>query len=86
MIICGIGTGAVCGTCMGNALKWFPYKRGLAAGLTAAGFGAGSALTVIPIQSMIAHQGFQSTFLYFGFGQELIICLCALFLRAPQSG
>jgi OFA family oxalate/formate antiporter-like MFS transporter len=66
MIICGIGTGAVCGTCMGNALKWFPYKRGLAAGLTAAGFGAGLALTVIRIQSMIAHQGFQSTFLYFG--------------------
>jgi OFA family oxalate/formate antiporter-like MFS transporter len=48
MIICGIGAGAVYGTCMGNALKWFPDKRGLAAGLTAAGFSAGSALTVIP--------------------------------------
>jgi OFA family oxalate/formate antiporter-like MFS transporter len=73
MIICGIGAGAVYRTCMGNALKWFPDKRGLAAGLTTAGFGAGSALTVIPMQSMIAHQGFQSTFLYFGLGQGLII-------------
>src|SRR3977135_3187333 len=50
----GIGAGAVYGTCIGNALKWFPDKRGLAAGLTAAGFGAGSALTVAPIQNMIA--------------------------------
>src|SRR6478735_1980467 len=39
----GIGAGAVYGTCIGNALKWFPDRRGLAAGLTAAGFGAGSA-------------------------------------------
>ena len=37
----GVGAGAVYGTCMGNALKWFPDRRGLAAGLTAAGFGAG---------------------------------------------
>jgi MFS transporter, OFA family, oxalate/formate antiporter len=52
-IIAGIGAGGVYGTCIGNALKWFPDKRGLAAGLTAAGFGAGSALTVAPIQNMI---------------------------------
>src|SRR5215831_17277931 len=32
----GIGAGGVYGTCVGNALKWFPDKRGLAAGLTAA--------------------------------------------------
>src|SRR6516225_2018665 len=32
----GIGAGAVYGTCIGNALKWFPDHRGLAAGLTAA--------------------------------------------------
>src|SRR5690242_9460899 len=38
----GIGAGAVHGTCVGNALKWFPDLRGLAAGLTAGGFGAGS--------------------------------------------
>ena len=36
----GVGAGAVYGTCVGNALKWFPNRRGLAAGITAAGFGA----------------------------------------------
>ena len=30
-IIAGIGAGSVYGTCVGNALKWFPDKRGLAA-------------------------------------------------------
>jgi OFA family oxalate/formate antiporter-like MFS transporter len=52
-IIAGIGAGAVYGTCVGNALKWFPDRRGLAAGITAAGFGMGSAFTVVPIQNMI---------------------------------
>src|ERR1700759_57138 len=85
-IIAGIGAGAVYGTCVGNALKWFPDKRGLAAGLTAAGFGAGSALTVAPIQAMIKDSGFQNTFLYFGLGQGIIIVLLAFFLVAPKSG
>ena len=49
----GIGAGVIYGGSVGNALKWFPDRRGLAAGLTAAGFGAGSALTVIPIANMI---------------------------------
>src|SRR6201982_1108914 len=53
-IVGGIGAASVYGTCFGNALKWFPDRRGLAAGATAAGFGAGAALTVMPIASMIA--------------------------------
>ncbi len=85
-IIAGIGAGAVYGTCVGNALKWFPDKRGLAAGLTAAGFGAGSALTVAPIQAMIKDSGFQATFFYFGLGQGILIVILSLFLLAPQPG
>jgi MFS transporter, OFA family, oxalate/formate antiporter len=86
MIICGIGAGGVYGTCVGNALKWFPDRRGLAAGLTAAGFGAGSALTVAPIQNMIKASGFQDTFFYFGIGQGIIICLIAFLLASPKPG
>lgn len=86
MIICGIGAGGVYGTCVGNALKWFPDRRGLAAGITAAGFGAGSALTVVPIQNMIASQGFQNTFLYFGIGQGVIIAVMAFLMFTPKPG
>jgi OFA family oxalate/formate antiporter-like MFS transporter len=85
-IIAGIGAGGVYGTCIGTALKWFPDKRGLAAGLTAAGFGAGSALTVAPIQAMIAAKGFQETFFNFGIGQGVIVCALAFFLSAPKPG
>jgi len=81
----GIGAGAVYGTCVGNALKWFPDRRGLAAGLTAAGFGAGSALTIVPISAFIKSDGYEAAFLYFGIGQGVIVFLLALFLtRAPE--
>ncbi len=83
-IVGGIGAGAVYGTCVGNALKWFPDRRGLAAGATAAGFGAGAALTVVPIASMIATSGYQSAFLTFGIGQGLIVFILSFFLRPPS--
>ena len=82
----GIGAGGVYGTCIGNALKWFPDRRGLAAGLTAAGFGAGSALTIIPIQGMIQASGYKATFLWFGIVQGLVVVALSLMLRAPRVG
>jgi OFA family oxalate/formate antiporter-like MFS transporter len=74
------------GGSVGNALKWFPDRRGLAAGLTAAGFGAGSALTVIPIANMIQSSGYEAAFLWFGLAQGIVVVIVALFLRAPAAG
>jgi len=82
----GIGAGAVYGTCVGAALKWFPDRRGLAAGLTAAGFGAGSALTVVPIANMIKSSGYEATFLTFGLIQGGAVLLLALLLATPAKG
>jgi MFS transporter, OFA family, oxalate/formate antiporter len=82
----GVGAGVIYGASVGNALKWFPDRRGLAAGLTAAGFGAGSALTVVPIANMIQSSGYEAAFLWFGIGQGVIVVIFALFLRAPQAG
>jgi OFA family oxalate/formate antiporter-like MFS transporter len=81
----GVGAGAVYGTCVGNALKWFPNRRGLAAGITAAGFGAGSAATVVPIASMIKSSGYEATFLWFGLGQGVIVFILGLALLAPPA-
>jgi OFA family oxalate/formate antiporter-like MFS transporter len=81
--VSGIGAGAVYGTCVGNALKWFPDRRGLAAGLTAAGFGAGSAITILPITMVIKSQGYEAAFLYFGIGQGLLVMLLATLLADP---
>ncbi|WP_448208630.1 oxalate/formate MFS antiporter [Azospirillum sp. sgz302134] len=82
----GIGAGGVYGTCVGNALKWFPDRRGLAAGLTAAGFGAGSALTVVPIANMIKSSGYEATFMTFGLAQGAVVFLLAWFLAEPKAG
>src|SRR6266404_378424 len=82
----GIGAGGVYGTCIGNALKWFPDRRGLCAGLTAAGFGAGSALTIVPIQQVIANAGYEAAFLWFGIGQGIVVIVVSLLLRAPVPG
>ena len=85
-VIGGIGAGSVYGTCMGNAVKWFGDKRGLAAGLTAAGFGAGSALTIIPIANMIKADGYQAAFFNFGIFQGLVVMIVALLLiKSPAS-
>jgi MFS transporter, OFA family, oxalate/formate antiporter len=80
----GVGAGIIYGASVGNALKWFPEdRRGLAAGLTAAGFGAGSAVTVVPIYNVIASSGYEAAFFWFGLGQGVIVVIFALFLRAP---
>ena len=90
--VAGIGAGIVYGTAVGGALKWFPDHRGLAAGLTAAGFGAGSAFTVAPIANMInppgqpAGSGYQHAFITWGIIQGITVIVAALFLKAPPAG
>jgi OFA family oxalate/formate antiporter-like MFS transporter len=84
--IAGLGAGIVYGTAIGSALKWFPDHRGLAAGLTAAGFGAGSAFTVAPIANMIASAGYQAAFIKWGIIQGVVVVVAALFLKAPPAG
>src|ERR1700753_2522299 len=85
-VISGIGGGAIYATCVGQAVKWFPDRRGLAVGLTAAGYGAGSALSVIPIQWVIASHGYEAAFFWFGIVQGGAVFLMAWLLRAPDPG
>jgi len=80
----GAGAGIVYGISIGNALRWFPDRRGLAAGLTAAAFGAGSAITVIPIQATIENAGYEAAFFWFGIGQGAIVLVVALLMRTPR--
>ena len=81
----GIGAGCVYGTCLGNALKWFPDHRGLAAGLTVAGYGVGSAFTLIPLHQTIEQNGYEAAFLWFGLGQGVAVMLVALMLVKPGA-
>jgi OFA family oxalate/formate antiporter-like MFS transporter len=83
-VISGVGAGGIYATCVGNAVKWFPDRRGLAVGLTAAGFGAGAALTVIPIRMLIEARGYGEAFVWFGAGQGIILVIVSGILRAPD--
>jgi OFA family oxalate/formate antiporter-like MFS transporter len=80
----GIGAGAVYGASVGTALKWFPDRRGLAAGLTAGAYGFGTALTVIPINRMIMHSGYQAAFVTWGIIQGVVVLVAAQFVRTPK--
>jgi MFS transporter, OFA family, oxalate/formate antiporter len=87
LLYCAAGTGAafVYSGSIGSALKWFKEKRGLAAGIMAAGFGGGTALFIPFIQWMIATNGYPQTFLVTGIFQGLVIAIVAQFLRHPQA-
>ena len=85
-VLAGTGAGIIYIATVANAVKWFPDKRGLAAGLTAAGFGGGSALTLIPISSTIASMGWAGAMTSWGVGQGLVAIAMALILRHPPEG
>ena len=84
---CAAGTGAafVYSGCIGSALKWFKDKRGLAAGIMAAGFGGGTALFIPIISSLLKSDGYQQTFLISGLIQGVVIVVAAQFLRHPPA-
>jgi MFS transporter, OFA family, oxalate/formate antiporter len=82
-VVSGIGGGAIYATSVGHAVKWFPDRRGLAVGLTAAGYGAGAALTVIPIRYVIDTSGYAAAFLWFGLLQGGVVFVLAWMLRGP---
>jgi MFS transporter, OFA family, oxalate/formate antiporter len=85
-VVGGTGGGAIYATCVGQAVKWFPDRRGLAVGLTAAGYGAGSAISVIPIRAVIASSGYEAAFFWFGLFQGGIVFLLAWLVRGPNPG
>ncbi|MEY4911899.1 MAG: hypothetical protein RL761_1562 [Pseudomonadota bacterium] len=85
-VLAGTGAGIIYIATVANAVKWFPDKRGLAAGLTAAGFGGGSALTLIPINATISSIGWAGTMTWWGVGQGIVAFICALILSHPPKG
>ena len=84
--LAGFGAAMVyCGS-TSVGLKWFPDRRGLAAGTIAAGFGSGAALFVSIIAYLIRVQSYRAAFLYTGVAQGLLIMCAAQFLQNPRGG
>jgi len=84
-VLAGIGAALVYGGSIGSALKWFTTKRGLAAGIMAAGFGGGAGLFIPIIAVMLKNDGYRATFLWTGIVQGLVILIVAQVLRHPSG-
>jgi len=82
----GLGSGAIYCTAVGTAVKWFSDRRGLAVGCVAGGFGAGAALTIIPIRMVIEASGYASAFFWFGLIQGGVVVVVSQFIRNPDPG
>src|SRR5215467_4905387 len=82
----GIGVGAVYGGCIGLAMKWFPDRRGLWVGVVAGAYGFGTAVTALPISSMINANGYRVAFAIWGIVQGLVVLIAAQFLAMPPDG
>jgi OFA family oxalate/formate antiporter-like MFS transporter len=84
-VVAGIGAALVYSGSIGSALKWFRDRRGLAAGIMAAGFGGGTALFIPVIAYLLRTSGYRSAFLWTGIFQGGVIVLVAQALRHPSS-
>ncbi|MGD8883285.1 MAG: OFA family MFS transporter [Desulfobacterales bacterium] len=79
----GLGVGILYGIATACAVKWFPDKRGFAAGLVVFGFGAGTAIFNFFIQALLDSKGLSSTFLWIGSFMLTILVPLSLLLRYP---
>lgn len=84
-LILGFGIGMAYGCTTSTTIKWFPDKKGLAGGLTAAGFGSGAVVFAPLAKALIEKYGVLPTFRFLGIGLLIVICLAALLLSAPES-
>jgi OFA family oxalate/formate antiporter-like MFS transporter len=81
----GVGTGIIYVGIVGLMVAWFPDKRGMAAGVVAAGYGMGAVLSTFPVTTSIAKLGYQPTLLNFGLIFGAIAFLAALGMKQPPK-
>src|ERR1700761_4710011 len=84
-VLGGIGTGIVYVGVVGLVVRWFPDRRGFAAGVAAAGYGMGAILTTFPISHSLLTRGVESTLWTYGLVFAVIGFLAAQGLRMPTA-
>lgn len=84
-LLVGLGIGTGYGATTSSTVKWFPDKKGLAGGLTAAGFGSGAIILAPIANNMIKSIGVSKTFNYLGIILLVIVVLSSFFMAKPPS-
>lgn len=85
-IIGGGGVGLAYGVPLAVSGRWFPDKRGLALGLTLAGFGGSPFVSANVAVALIKSVGPMQTFLYLGMAFLIVVCVCFIPYRFPKDG
>ena len=81
----GLGTGIVYVGVVGLMVRWFPDRRGFAAGAVAAGYGMGAIVTTFPIAASLASRGVESTLWLFGIVFAALGFIVSQGLRVPPA-
>jgi MFS family permease len=66
-------------------VRWFPDRRGFAAGAVAAGYGMGAIITTFPISASLATHGIESTLWLYGIIFAAVGFIAAQGLRTPPT-
>ncbi|KAF9948214.1 hypothetical protein BGZ72_009846 [Mortierella alpina] len=85
-ILGGLGLGISYISPVSSLQKWFPDRRGVAAGLAVSGFGAGSIVMAKIPDPLSAAVGLPITFVILGLGYFVIMVACAFVFRVPPPG
>lgn len=84
-VLGGCGVGMVYGAPLAVVANWFPKNRGLAVGVTLAGFGLSPFITAPAAHYLIEQHGVLSTFKIFGVLFFVCIAIFSQFLKFPAT-
>ncbi|MEW9052127.1 MAG: OFA family MFS transporter [Neobacillus sp.] len=85
-LITGMGQGIVYSATIGNTVKLFPDKRGLASGIVTAGYGGGT-IVIAPIaNALITSNGVQPTLITLGIAFLVVILSCSFLVKPCPVG
>lgn len=79
----GLGTGIVYVGVVGLMVRWFPHRRGFAAGVAAAGYGMGAIVTTFPVSASLAARGIDGTLALYGLIFAVVGFAASQGLRVP---
>jgi OFA family oxalate/formate antiporter-like MFS transporter len=82
-VLCNIGGSLAYSCTIGNAVKFFPDRRGMAGGIVTAAYGMSSMLLSPVINHINTTMGVQISFYALGICFLVIICTCSFFTDRP---
>ena len=84
-VLSGVGQAFAYSGCISNALRFFPDKRGLAAGLITGAMGGASVIAAPIAHSLIDNFGVHNAFIYLGSAYLVIIIVALFFIKVAPA-